>query len=97
MEDSVPTDGGADSIALRIPIGSASGREVLKINNATIGYDRPLATGIQLLVERGHRVAVIGANGIGKSTLLKAIAGHIAPLAGTFVEGHGVQMVRGAV
>ncbi len=92
MEDSVPTDGGADSIALRIPIGSASGREVLKINNATIGYDRPLATGIQLLVERGHRVAVIGANGIGKSTLLKAIAGHIAPLAGTFVEGHGVQM-----
>lgn len=92
MEDSVPTDGGADSIALRIPIGTASGREVLKIQNATIGYDRPLATGIQLLVERGHRVAVIGANGIGKSTLLKAIAGHIAPLAGTFVEGHGVQM-----
>jgi ATP-binding cassette subfamily F protein 3 len=44
------------------------------------------------LVERGQKIAVIGANGIGKSTLLKTIAQKINPLAGTFKLGHNVAL-----
>jgi ATP-binding cassette subfamily F protein 3 len=92
MEEDVPTEDTQDSIALKIPVGQPSGREVLKIDNASIGYDKPLASGIKLLVERHQKIAIIGANGIGKSTLLKAIAGHIQPLSGTFTQGHNVLM-----
>ncbi|MCX6127174.1 MAG: ABC-F family ATP-binding cassette domain-containing protein [Proteobacteria bacterium] len=92
MEDSVPSDDTADSISLTIPMAIPSGREVLKIVGGSVGYDKVLAKNVQLLVEKGQRIAVIGANGIGKSTLLKTIAGVLSPKSGTFTLGYNVVM-----
>jgi ATP-binding cassette subfamily F protein 3 len=77
---------------LSIPVGPASGRTVLSIEDGVIGYGKPLCEGLSVLVERGQKIAVIGANGIGKSTLLKTIAQKINPLAGAFKLGHNVAL-----
>lgn len=67
---------------------------MLTIEHGSVGYshDHVLAKNIQLPIQRGQRVAIIGANGIGKSTLLKTIVGHIPPISGTFQTGHQVDI-----
>lgn len=56
---------------------------LLELRDATIGVDgRALLAGISLTVEKGEVVAILGANGVGKSSLLKTIAGDLDPLAG---------------
>lgn len=90
LESGVAGDESIDSMSLSIPLGVNSGREVLTIKNGAIGYKDPLSRDLGLLVERGQKVAVIGANGIGKSTLLKTIAGQIEALGGDFKLGHNV-------
>lgn len=67
-----------------------SGKEVLRLEKLTIGYDKPLLKDINLILQRGQRVALVGANGIGKSTLFKTIAGAIPSLNGTVTLGHQV-------
>lgn len=54
------------------------------------GYrrSRPVLTGVTLRVEQGERVAIVGPNGEGKSTLLKTMMGEIPALAGD-VQTHG--------
>ena len=47
-----------------------------------IGYDRPLLPAMDLMIERGDKIAVVGCNGVGKSTLLKTILGKVKPLDG---------------
>jgi ABC-type Mn2+/Zn2+ transport system ATPase subunit len=50
----------------------------------SIGYDqRPLVTGIDLVIEPGQALALVGTNGSGKSTLLKTLMGLLAPVAGS--------------
>lgn len=66
-----------------------SGLEVLKINNLSIGYDKPLSI-VNLEITKGARIGVIGANGLGKSTLLKTIISKIPSLGGTFTFGSKV-------
>jgi ATP-binding cassette subfamily F protein 3 len=73
-----------------LPETKSSGRDVLTIRDLATGYDKPLHRGLNLDIQRGQRVAVIGANGVGKSTLLKTIAGEIAPLGGALTLGHQV-------
>jgi len=48
---------------------------VLNISDGSIGYEQPLLRGLQLRLEAGERLALTGANGCGKSSLAKAIAG----------------------
>ena len=48
----------------------------------TIGYDDPLSKPLNLTMERGKKIVITGANGIGKTTLLKSILGFIKPLSG---------------
>ena len=91
LESDVAGDDSVESMSLSIPLGVTSGREVLTVKNGEIGYSEPLSRGLNLLVERGQKIAVIGANGIGKSTLLKTIAGRIQALNGEFKLGHNVQ------
>lgn len=68
-----------------------TGKDVLFTSGLTVGYDRPLAT-VNLDVKRGQRLAIIGGNGIGKSTLLKTLVGDIEPLSGEFKYGVNVDL-----
>ena len=61
----------------------ASGKFVFSCENLVIGYNEPLSKPITLNIERGERVLFKGANGIGKSTLLKTLLNEIRPLSGT--------------
>jgi len=66
-----------------------SGREVLKVEGIRKAFDdNEVLHGVDLTVERGDRLAIMGPNGIGKSTLLKIIMGELAPDAGTVEWGY---------
>ncbi len=58
-------------------------RLALEVEGLAKSYDEELFSGFDLTVEVGERIAVIGPNGIGKSTLLKCLVGDIEPSAGT--------------
>lgn len=62
------------------------GQEVLKVNRLTIGYDKPLCE-VSFELKKGQRLAVIGENGIGKSTLLKTLVKQVNQLGGTYSYG----------
>ena len=66
-----------------------SGREVLKVKGIEKAYgDNEVLHGVDLLVSRGDRLAIMGPNGIGKSTLLKIIMGEVKPDAGEVDWGY---------
>jgi ATPase subunit of ABC transporter with duplicated ATPase domains len=66
-----------------------SGRDVLKIDGVKKAFgDNQVLHGIDLLVRRGDRLAIMGPNGIGKSTLLKICMGELQPDAGTLEWGY---------
>jgi ATPase subunit of ABC transporter with duplicated ATPase domains len=70
---------------LKFPFSKELGQEVLKLNNLTIGYkDKVVLEELEFLLKHNQKIAVLGRNGIGKSTLLKTITGVIEPLDGTF-------------
>lgn len=58
------------------------GRYIFQTKDLVIGYDEPLSTVLNLEMERGQKVVLTGANGIGKTTLLKSILGLIKPIQG---------------
>lgn len=64
-----------------------SGKVVFEADNMVIGYNRPLLPSMDMLIERGDKIAIVGCNGVGKSTLLKTILGVIPPLDGTLYRG----------
>ena len=59
-----------------------SGRYIFQTKDLVIGYDEPLSSPLSLEMERGQKIVLTGANGIGKSTLLKSILGLIPALSG---------------
>ena len=63
------------------------GRYIFTTSDLVIGYDEPLSLPLNLSMERGQKIALIGANGIGKTTLLKSILGLIPPLSGSVEQG----------
>lgn len=64
-----------------------SGRYLFTSKELVIGYDEALSKPLNLLMERGQKVVLTGANGIGKTTLLKSILGLTAPLSGSVELG----------
>ena len=79
---------------LSIELGApeAGGRDVAMIDQATLGYPGvPVLQGVNLHVAHGDRVAIVGPNGGGKSTLIRSITGELAPLAGTVRLGARIQ------
>lgn len=67
------------------------GRRVLEVEHLQIGYDHPLCE-VSLSVTQGQRVAVIGPNGHGKSTLMKTLMHQVPALSGTFLLGHQIDV-----
>jgi len=63
------------------------GRVLFETKDLVIGYEEPLSSPLNLIVERGNKIVLTGANGIGKTTLLKSLLGLIPPLSGTVTQG----------
>ncbi len=71
-------------------IKTQSGKLVLKVDKLEIGYDKPIAE-ISFELYKGQKLAIIGENGTGKSTLLKTLNGDIPKIKGEFEYGYHVQ------
>ena len=65
----------------------ASGKVIFETHDLVTGYDEPLSRPINVRMERGEKIALIGANGIGKTTLLKSILGIIPAFDGKVTLG----------
>ena len=65
----------------------AAGRYIFQTEDLVIGYDEPLSTPINFSMERGDKLVFTGANGIGKTTLLKSILGLIPSISGKVTLG----------
>lgn len=59
-----------------------SGKLIFETTDLVIGYDSPLSKPLNLRMERGDKIALVGANGLGKTTLLKSLIGELSPLSG---------------
>ena len=65
----------------------AAGKMIFETKDLVIGYDSPLSKPLNLYLERGKKVALVGANGLGKTTLLKSLMGEIRALSGNVELG----------
>lgn len=68
-------------------VARTPGRYIFTTNDLVIGYDEPLSIPLNITMERGQKIALIGSNGIGKTTLLKSLLGLIPPVSGTVEQG----------
>ncbi|MCI6120546.1 ABC-F family ATP-binding cassette domain-containing protein [Bariatricus sp. SGI.161] len=68
-------------------VARTPGRYIFTTKDLVIGYDDPLSSPLNLEMERGSKIVLTGANGIGKTTLLKSILGLIDPLEGSVEQG----------
>lgn len=92
VEDTIDTNDDSQDVFIDIPPPPKTPRIVYTVENGAIGYDKDLARGVKLTIERGAKIAIIGANGIGKSTLLRTIAGRLPARGGSFSPTPGVKM-----
>jgi ATP-binding cassette subfamily F protein 3 len=79
---------------LRVNFGDddSGARQVLNLENVTMAFDgRPLFQQVTLSLTHGQRIALVGPNGTGKTTLLRLIAGELAPTSGQVRLGAGVK------
>ncbi|WP_031068681.1 ABC-F family ATP-binding cassette domain-containing protein [Streptomyces sp. NRRL WC-3742] len=78
---------------IRLPEPAPCGRMPLGAISLTKSYTgRPVLTGLDLAVDRGSRLVVLGHNGAGKTTLLRILAGHETPDSGRVVPGPGLRL-----
>jgi ATP-binding cassette subfamily F protein 3 len=86
--------GDEKSANFQFDIERQSGNDVLKASNISVSYDslHPIISNISFSISRGDSIALIGPNGIGKSTLLKSIVQKLDALSGTFALGSHVQI-----
>jgi len=84
----------SDKVAkLRFPAPSPCGRTPLSATGLTKSYGSlEVFSGVDLAVDRGSRVVILGLNGAGKTTLLRVLSGIERPDAGQVVPGHGLQL-----
>ena len=73
-------------------VGRTPGKFLFETKDLVIGYDEPLSAPLNISMERGQKIALVGANGIGKTTLLKSILGLIPALSGSVELGDNLQI-----
>ena len=72
--------------------GRTPGKMLFETKKLVIGYNEPLSKPLDFYMERGQKIALIGTNGIGKTTLLKSLLGLIPPLSGSCEQGENLQI-----
>lgn len=72
--------------------GKTTGKLIFETKGLVIGYDKPLTRSLDLYMERGQKIALMGANGLGKTTLLRSLLGLIPALAGEIELGENQQI-----
>ena len=84
------------TIHFTIPPAPSSGRTVMEVSGLSKHYPMPdggtkrVLEDLNFTIERGERIALVGANGAGKSTLIRLLSRQEEPTAGTIREGHNV-------
>ena len=79
------------TIHFSIPQPPASGRTVIEVSNLTKHYgEKRVLEDLNFTIDRGDRIALVGANGAGKSTLIRILAGLEPPTSGNVKLGHNV-------
>ena len=73
-------------------VGRTSGKVLFEAKDLVIGYDEPLSKPLDLTMERGEKIALVGANGIGKTTLLRSILGLIPSISGGVTLGDNLEI-----
>ena len=92
MEDINVPDGLSYSGSIKIPAPPPSGAEMIRLENLGHTYDgnKWIFKNVELRIERGEKIGLIGYNGMGKTTLLRVIAGQVTPSEGKRILGHKV-------
>ena len=84
---------GQKTVKIKIPSVSEKKGIALEVEDLSIGYSSKIvAKKINLDIERGQKIVIVGDNGQGKSTFLKTIQGSLPPLAGQLKWGHGISI-----
>ena len=73
-------------------LGRTPGKYIFETKDLVIGYDEPLSKPLNISLERGNKIALVGANGIGKTTLLRSILGLIPALDGKVELGENLEI-----
>ncbi|PIE18154.1 MAG: elongation factor 3 [Proteobacteria bacterium] len=81
--------------ALSLESGGRSGKKVITAKGLTKSFgDKPILRGLDLLIQRGDRLAMVGPNGVGKSTVIKLLLGNLDPDAGTVSHGTNLSVAH---
>ena len=76
------------NVSMQIDTGDRSGKRIVELEGVGFSYDnKRILNNVNLLVQRGDRIGLIGKNGAGKSTLIKLILGELAPTEGKIIGG----------
>ena len=81
------------SAVIKIPAPLHTGKQILHINSLDLGYgEKVVLKNIHFQINKGDHLVVVGLNGAGKSTFLKALAGKLPPLKGSIELGYQVRV-----
>ena len=70
--------------------GRTPGKYIFETEKLVIGYGEPLSRPLDLILERGSKIALTGANGIGKTTLIRSLMGLVPPVSGSCTQGENL-------
>ena len=93
MEERIDIDDSDQKPVFKMEVEKQSGKVVIELKDGVIGYDNiPLNKNLDLRIMRGNKIAIIGTNGIGKSTLLKTIIEEMSLISGEINIGNNVSI-----
>ncbi|MDF2690594.1 MAG: transporter ATPase [Gammaproteobacteria bacterium] len=83
----------AGNVSLETSMAERSGKLVLEAKDLNYAYaEKPIVKGFSITVQRGDKIAIIGPNGCGKTTLLNLLLGKLQPQSGSVRLGHNLQI-----